>query len=343
MSKIQDLEKQLYQTAKELYQPLDAVIELTLQCPLRCRHCYNFDRNVPKKNEGGLTRLEVIRLISELADAGTLFLAFTGGEPLLCKDLEEYIRVARQHHFVTRIKTNAVLLTEERIVSLKNAGLNDLDISLYGSTDEVYQKFTDIRSGFTKVSSAVELLIKAGFKPTMNIILHRQSVHQLDEMIRFCEFNALPINVSLEITDRQDGTSTNDYILTREQYIEIMKGPHGQRFLAQNKGGGLQCPCAVTNCGISYSGKVYPCIGAPIEAGNIREKSFGEIWNHSGVFKKIRNIKNEDFKDCFTCTDKHFCQRSSGSAYTNTGDYMGKDPRTCDVSSLRRQVITGVV
>ena len=99
----------------------------------------------------------------------------------------------------------------------------------------------------------------------------------------------------------------------------------------------MQCSCARSSCAVS-AGEVYPCINAPIKAGHIREQSFGEIWKTSEVFQAIRGLTSKDFKTCYTCEDKPWCSRSPGTAFTNTGDYLGPDEYTCAQTKVRREV-----
>lgn len=325
--------------AKGACQPLYMTFEITMSCPLKCRHCYNFDRLLPKVVPNQLSREEIIHTIPKLAEAGVLSLAFTGGEPLTHPHLNEFVEVARKNHFLIKIKTNGILLDEEKVLSLKKAGVNDYDFSLYGASNETYEKFCDIAQGFSKVKKAIEILIAQDYKPQINIVLHRHNVSEFADMIKFCQSLNLKFNTSLEITDRYDLTSSNDYVITKDQYVELMTGEYSHLFLGQNLTGDLQCPCAQANAAISVTGDVYPCIGAPIKAGNIREEEFSHIWKHSKVLNDIRKIKNEDFEECFPCPDKNFCQRSSGSAYINTGNYLGKDPRTCEISQTRHEII----
>lgn len=340
MSVHDKLMNEFFKMAKDACQPLYMTFEITLSCPLKCRHCYNFDRSQPKIASNQLSREEIIHTIPKLAEAGVLSLAFTGGEPLTHPHLNEFVEVARKNHFMIKIKTNGVLLDEARVISLKKAGVNDFDLSLYGATNLTYERFCDIDQGFSKVENALNYLLAQDFKPTVNIALHRYNVDEFDEMIQFCESLNVAYNTSLELTDRYDLTSSNDYTLTKDQCIKLMTGKYRHLFLGENPAGNLQCPCAVANCAISVTGDVYPCIGSPIKAGNIREDEFIEIWKHSKVLNEIRKIKNEDFKECFPCPDKNYCQRSSGSAYINTGNYLGKDPRTCEISQLRHEIIT---
>ena len=68
--------------AYEACVPLFTTIELTLKCNLRCVHCYNFDRSVPRPKEAKgneLNPAEIKKLIDELAEAGGLEISFSGG------------------------------------------------------------------------------------------------------------------------------------------------------------------------------------------------------------------------------------------------------------------------
>jgi radical SAM protein with 4Fe4S-binding SPASM domain len=63
--------------------------------------------------------------------------------------------------------------------------------------------------------------------------------------------------------------------------------------------------------------------------GNIRDKSFKEIWEKSETLNWIRNLGKEDFKDCSPCELKQVCPRNSGVAFSNVGDYTAKEPWSC--------------
>src|SRR4051812_46461476 len=89
--------------------PTNVTFEITLKCNLRCTHCYNFDRSVPapKSRVGDPLRDdEILRILDELADVGTIEIGFSGGEALLHPNLETFVRKARTRHFRIRIKSN---------------------------------------------------------------------------------------------------------------------------------------------------------------------------------------------------------------------------------------------
>src|SRR3990172_4107083 len=96
----------LFETTLARNLPVSAVLELTYECNLRCRHCYivNQDRAV-------LGTSAIFSILDELAEAGTLFLAFTGGEILLREDFFDVAEYAKRKHFALSILTNGTKVT----------------------------------------------------------------------------------------------------------------------------------------------------------------------------------------------------------------------------------------
>jgi radical SAM protein with 4Fe4S-binding SPASM domain len=68
-----------------------------------------------------------------------------------------------------------------------------------------------------------------------------------------------------------------------------------------------------------------PCPYLPVYGGNLREKSFGEIWNNSEVFANIRNRKKLGGR-CGDCEFGQVCGGCRARAYGGTNDYMEEDP-----------------
>ena len=81
--------------------PLNASIEITLRCNIRCLHCYNFDRDEPRAacDKPELSTDEIRRVMDDLRAAGCLFLMLTGGEILSRPDLFELLDHARSLNF----------------------------------------------------------------------------------------------------------------------------------------------------------------------------------------------------------------------------------------------------
>ncbi|MEM7349847.1 MAG: radical SAM protein, partial [Acidobacteriota bacterium] len=89
--------------------PMDVSIELTHHCNFRCRHCYIPDFSAPDL----LSTERLLTLLEELADIGTLFLTFTGGELFLRRDWLPLARRARELGFALRLFSNGTLIDED--------------------------------------------------------------------------------------------------------------------------------------------------------------------------------------------------------------------------------------
>ena len=332
---------QMISKARDLCLPLVTTLEITQHCNLKCHHCYNFDRSkeMPEHLKNNvLSSEEILRIIDELSASGALYLNLSGGEVLLHPHLDDFIRKARLNHLEVRIKTNGILLTSERCQRLDTAGLCGLDVSLYGLSDYSYDKITGKAGMLEKALKGIQAAKSQGFNLNINLIMHRYNIHELKSMIEYCQLNDLSYQFSTEITERYDGTNgSKEFEITKEQFSELLRGEFSELFMHNNAEQSLQCSCARSVCGISSAGEVFPCIGAPIPSGNLRSKSFADIWKNSEVLQGIRNLKPVDFKSCSTCEHINYCNRSSGSIYTNTKNYTGCDSITLEQAKSRQE------
>lgn len=330
----------LLKKAAEKTIPLVATVELTQNCNYRCGHCYNFNRTslteAPKLTT--LSSDKIKNIIDQLAEAGTLYLNLSGGEVLLHPDLDDFVRQGRLNKMEVRLKTNASLLTKDRCLKLSEAGLAGMDVSLYGFSEESYSRLTGKRGMFEKTISGIQNAREKKLDLNISLIIHRFNVSEIKEMVDFCQTLSLPFQFSIEMTERYDGSlGAKDFEITDEQFKEQLSGEYADVFMVFNKEKNLQCSCAQSVCGVSATGEVFPCIGAPVPSGNLLNKTFKEIWTTSPVLNQIRNLKREDFKECLSCEHIEFCNRSSGSTYVNTGKYTGCDPGTLRLAKMRHE------
>jgi radical SAM protein with 4Fe4S-binding SPASM domain len=85
------------------------------------------------------------------------------------------------------------------------------------------------------------------------------------------------------------------------------------------------CLAGTGFCFISHRGAVQGCGYLNVEAGNIRDKSFSEIWNNSTLFRELRDLSNIKGK-CGICEYKMVCGGCRARAYEATGDYLEAEP-----------------
>src|SRR6187402_514656 len=118
----------LPQPERLLPAPFSLIAELTHRCPLHCLYCSNPIEM--QRAEEELSTEDWIRVFRQAAQLGILHVHFTGGEPLARKDLPELIQAARDAGLYVNIITSGVGLTEARLSSLVEAGLDHLQLSL---------------------------------------------------------------------------------------------------------------------------------------------------------------------------------------------------------------------
>jgi radical SAM protein with 4Fe4S-binding SPASM domain len=336
--------ERIWKVASDTCTPLGATIELTLRCNLRCVHCYNFDRAVPypKERAGAeLTPPEILSLLDDLARAGCLFLSLTGGEALLHPHLDEIVRRGRERRFAVRVKSNGTLLTPARVARLAEAGAMGIDVSLYGATAATHDAFTLEAGSFERSVQGIRSARDAGLFVKVSICLVRTNVHEVDEMLALVRSLAVRASIDPHISPRYDGTRDPiDLRLDRATLKDVYTGPLS--FLLDppdcRPDREVQCACARSVVAIAANGDVYPCIGAPIPSGNVRDKPFEEIWRSSPELLRIRALRLEDFTSCEPCPDRGFCRRTSGFVYTTTGVYTGPEEWTCMEANVLHEI-----
>jgi len=98
-------------------------------------------------------------------------------------------------------------------------------------------------------------------------------------------------------------------------------GQHGQHLSAMTRG----CLAGTSVCFISNRGEVYPCGYLPVSAGNTRTERFADIWEHSPMFRQLRNPEALDGK-CGVCRYTGICGGCRARAYAATGSFLSEEP-----------------
>jgi radical SAM protein with 4Fe4S-binding SPASM domain len=355
---------ELQQKAYDRTVPLNVTLELTLRCNIRCLHCYNFDRDLPKAcapgGEGAATGVsaasdrpelsqgEILALLGDLRDAGCLFLTLTGGEVLSYPGLWAVLDRARDLNLAVQLLTNGTMLRPG--VAARLAGYRNLlgvSVSLYGATAAVHDGITQVVGSWRRTWDGAERLRGLGIAVRLKHIVMRQNAHEVEAMRAQAAERGYPYLVDLTITARHDGTAGS--LVTRvddDQLRALYAGPlrdflpSRPRRVSEES---FPCNCARGNCAISVRGDVYPCVSVPWAAGNVRERPFADIWRYAPVFQRIRGLRIADYEACAPCPDKPFCSRDRGAAYTASGSYTGTDPFVCRSAAVTRELVESSV
>lgn len=159
-------------------------IALNEQCNLRCIYCMPDEGIVFRKEDKLLTSDEIIRVIEITAKMGVSKIRFTGGEPLLRKDLPKLIRFANNIIGIESIHltTNGLLLGKH-IEQLEDAGLTGINISLDTLKPEKFKVITR-RDGLNLVLDGLNKAIQSGI-PSIKVNMVAMRDFNNDELLDF--------------------------------------------------------------------------------------------------------------------------------------------------------------
>jgi pyrroloquinoline quinone biosynthesis protein E len=286
--------------------PMLLIAELSYKCPLHCPYCSNPLAIGDAKYTDELSTEDWTRALREAAELGVLQLALTGGEPLVRKDVEELCRTAKEVGLYSNLITAGTPFTRKRAEALKEAGLDNVQISIQDSDPVNSDRIAGTKS-FSKKIEAAHLARELGFPLTVNVVLHRQNLDRIEEIIQMAE-DLDARRVELANSQYQGWAAINREALmpTREQL------DHGEQVVIEAReriGPKMEIlwvlpdyyedypkPCmggwARDAFLIAPNGDVLPCQAASsipdMEFENVRDKSLAEIWFESEAFNRFR-------------------------------------------------------
>lgn len=208
--------------------PFLVVWNYTKACNLKCRHCYENAGGAPAPDE--LTTEEKKGVIDEFEDAGVVAIAFSGGEPLIAKDIFEIAGYAKSKGFFTSIATNGTLITPEVAKRMKEV-FDYAEISLDGF-EEVHDGFRGVPGAWKKTCEGIKNAVNAGIDTCVALTATKNNLTEIPRLVDFVEkdlgakrviiFNYVPTGRGKEIMD-QDLSPRERQELLRYLYSRMME------------------------------------------------------------------------------------------------------------------------
>lgn len=344
---------------QKLAAPFLVVWGITNSCNLACKHCYA-DAGIKKRDE--LSTEDALNLIDQLADFGIAALAFSGGEPLLRRDVYKLISYASSKKLYTALATNGTLVRPRVAKKLKQAGLQYAEVSIDGCkvTHDIFRGFEGV---FERSVEGLKALKKEGIYTCIATTVSNYNISEVDDIIllakelgvdRFIHFNFIPSRrgKSMESEDinqmerekllrhlyKQNKENGMEIFSTAPQYARVALQMEAEPFLSYAFYGGKAngnlkeiadfisgCGGGRLYCGIEANGDVVPCVFMPIRAGNVKERSFSEIWQTSKIMEKLRTREGLEGV-CGRCKYKYACSGCRSRAYAYFGRVNAPDP-----------------
>src|SRR5262245_31957127 len=159
--------------------PMWLLAELTYACPLQCPYCSNPIDFAMRKQE--ISTKDWIKVLREARALGASQLGFSGGEPLVRKDLSELVGEAHALGYYSNLITSAIGLDEARLAELKTNGLDTIQISIQAGNPELSDFLAGSKSFHHKVAMARKAKEK-GLPLILNFVLHRQNIDTIKEI-----------------------------------------------------------------------------------------------------------------------------------------------------------------
>ncbi|MEH6650816.1 MAG: pyrroloquinoline quinone biosynthesis protein PqqE [Motiliproteus sp.] len=324
-------------------QPFWLLAELTYSCPLQCSYCAN-----PVDLKGGgeeLTTEQWLSVLRQGRKMGAAQLGFSGGEPLLRKDLEVLIREARQMGYYTNLITSGMGMDAERMADFKTAGLDHIQISFQASSAELNNRLAGSDKAFAQKMAMAREVKAQGYPMVLNFVIHRDNIDDIDQIIELSmELEADYVELATAqyygwaLANRDQLLPTKDQLAraeaTTNRYRDQLDG-EGPKLIFVMPDYYEERPKDCMNgwgklfLTITPDGTALPCHSArelPIQFPNVVDTSLEDIWYRSTGFNHFRGYGWMK-EPCRSCDEK---EKDFGGcrcqAFKLTGDATNADP-----------------
>ncbi|MGB5992975.1 MAG: 12,18-didecarboxysiroheme deacetylase [Desulfobacterales bacterium] len=340
------------------------VWNVTRRCNLKCVHCYANAKNIAFDNE--LSTSEGKILIDDLVEFGVPVMLFSGGEPLVRKDLPELAAYAVKKGMRAVISTNGTLITPQIARTLKDIGLSYVGISLDGMED-INDRFRGVKGAFRLALKGIENCKKAGIKVGLRFTINKSNTGQISEIFNLLEEMDIPrvcfyhlvyagrgselvkedlsheesrkaVDLIMDLTKQLHDRDNPKEVLTVDNhadgpylYLRLLKeNPERARevleLLEMNEGNSS----GIGIGSISWDGEVYADqFWRHYSFGNVRNRPFSKIWADTSdpLMKKLKEKKRHAKGRCATCRWLDICAGNFRvRSEAVTGDIWAPDP-----------------
>lgn len=331
------------------------VAELTYSCRLRCAYCSNPPHIAAR--HPAMSTDDWLAVIDDAASLGALQVHFTGGEPLLYSDLEVLVRRARERQLYTNLVTSGVPLERRRLERLVEAGVEHVQVSLHAATSEGNTRIAGVDASEQKRRVA-RWVNDLGIPLTLNIVLHRENIGDLERLIEVAEAMAphrievanaqylgwalvnraqlLPSETQIAEA-RRVASAARERLRGKVDLLMVLPDYYANRPRACMQG------LATSYLVVTPDGLALPCHASRDLPGlnfdDVRENRLRDVWMTSEALRRFRG--DAALPDaCRTCSER---EKDHGGcrcqAFALTGDVTAVDP-ACSLTpthSLVRQ------
>lgn len=309
--------RQLSVRHRYFFRPLQMNLELTSRCPLHCPQCYcDLEKGKDLSLENALYWLR------EAAENFVKCVNLSGGETLVYPHLNTVIAECKKLGLESAISISGAMATKERLLKLIEEGVDEIFVSLNGSTEEINSK---TRDGYDLAVNAIKILHEIGFENrNINWVMHSYNADNFPEMLKLAEkysmknlavlvfkpdskhqLNSMPTFDQMKSLAVLVKTYNGPVKIQIENCFSPMRALLGQKALF-NTNTGISKGCGAGRDGISVSadGRLTPCRHIEIEENYT---SIKEYWEKSKTLELLRCVEDSPEGRCAECRFKNNC------------------------------------
>lgn len=344
--------------------PLSGTFELSPVCNLDCKMCYvrKTAGEVAAHDRPILTLEQWKQIADDAYNAGMLFLLLTGGEPFLWPDFRALYTYLIDKGFALSINTNGTLITDATVAWLREKPPVRLNITLYGASDEAYERLCGVKGMYTRVRENIDRLLAAGISVKLNASMTPYNVADMAGIVEFARERDLlveaatymfpPIRRDAEAVGQADRFTPEQAALYSLEYRRLTMKPEEYRQYLTHASQGtvpplgldescvdpidgqIRCQAGFSSFWITWDGWMTPCGMMPEPKADIAGLGFGEAWKQtvrSGEEIRLSGL-------CRECPDKELCHSCAAMAVAETGTPGGVPRYLCQMARSIRQL-----
>jgi len=275
--------------------PEQVTISITEECPNKCLHCALPDT----KNKATLPVETVKNVIDQVLDLGSTFIVFDGGEPLTYDGLEELIEYVDRDRALTGMFTSGVGLTLEKAMSLKEAGLDMISVSLDSANEAGHDSMRGRSGVFNSAISGIKNSLDSGLLVNIYVVISPNNIDELDDFYTLAtemgvhEISFFEIVPTGRWMDRSDGLMSLEDHRKFDSFVEMTEKMDGPKlFPIPHVLKKMGCFAGRKWLHITPEGDIFPCACLPLSFGNIDQDKLADVW------RKIRKDSTYDGGIC---------------------------------------------
>ena len=322
---------------------------LTRRCNLECVHCYiSAGPHETATGGGELATAECVRILDQILEVNPApLIILSGGEPLLRDDLYTLAAHGARGGATVVVGTNGTLLSGERIARLKDAGVRGVAVSVDSLRPSYHDNFRRGKGSLAGTTAALARLRAARLDFIIQSTVTKGNRGELAALVAWAaEQQAVAFNCYFLVATGRGAAlsdlSPADYEAVLADLARWQRDYRGRMMIRAKCAPQFmrhvhvadpespilnyetRCPCGTQYCRIMPDGKLTPCPYLPEVAGDLRERSFAQIWRSSPLFRRLR--EGTLGGKCGCCEYRKLCGGCRARAFALEGDVLAADP-----------------